>query len=350
MKYTIENNIDYKTIKQNLENDNRLKLPVPSGYKINYTDEHGKTKLYEGRLIGDSHPLQEKIATIGLEEKSIDGLASKSELVFRKEPVLVLKFNTTEPNKSLCCGSIYDGDNYFQPSYYECFLDGKKIDYDYDIDRISIFPYDNTQFVFCRVKYPGEHELVIKRVGTYFESVNKNSVGGIYNNVNSYNYVNYDLFTEFGSFFAMDSNDSECFDTSLPGYVPKNFTCEIYGNIEFDTDQVFRNSKNIGTLKIHDEISGKFWSELNISAKDSVKLCGIYRGNTKLTKLDFLAPIEEIGPEVFSDCTNLTYVSLPKTVKVISEDAFSGCTNLTKIHYEGSAPGFPWGATNATLI
>ena len=48
-------------------------------------------------------------------------------------------------------------------------------------------------------------------------------------------------------------------------------------------------------------------------------------------------PVTSIPYDVFSNCTNLTSVTIPSTVTSISYDAFSNCTNLTSVTFaEGS--------------
>lgn len=59
--------------------------------------------------------------------------------------------------------------------------------------------------------------------------------------------------------------------------------------------------------------------------------------------------LSEIGMYAFFGCESLSTITIPSTVSVIGEDCFWGCTNLTAIYYTGSATGFPWGASNATL-
>lgn len=51
--------------------------------------------------------------------------------------------------------------------------------------------------------------------------------------------------------------------------------------------------------------------------------------------------------EVFQGCTSLTTITIPSSVTYIESTAFEDCSNLTAIHYDGTATGFPWGATNA---
>ena len=60
--------------------------------------------------------------------------------------------------------------------------------------------------------------------------------------------------------------------------------------------------------------------------------------------------VVNIGFGAFGYCTNLTTIILPISITNIGDYAFGSCTNLTKIYYKGSATGFPWGASNATLI
>lgn len=63
-------------------------------------------------------------------------------------------------------------------------------------------------------------------------------------------------------------------------------------------------------------------------------VCGI--GEFNDTKLMIPAtynnlPVVGIDDEVFKDCTNLTYISLPKSITILGENVFSGCYNVTEI-------------------
>lgn len=60
--------------------------------------------------------------------------------------------------------------------------------------------------------------------------------------------------------------------------------------------------------------------------------------------------ITAIYGNAFNGCTSLTDITIPESVTSIFSGAFKGCTNLTTIRYKGTATGFPWGATNATLL
>lgn len=60
--------------------------------------------------------------------------------------------------------------------------------------------------------------------------------------------------------------------------------------------------------------------------------------------------ITAIYGSAFNGCTSLTDITIPESVTSIFSGAFKGCTNLTTIRYKGTATGFPWGATNATLL
>ncbi|MBP5421937.1 MAG: leucine-rich repeat protein [Paludibacteraceae bacterium] len=60
--------------------------------------------------------------------------------------------------------------------------------------------------------------------------------------------------------------------------------------------------------------------------------------------------ITAIYGNAFNGCTSLTDITIPESVTSITSTSFKGCTNLTTIRYKGTATGFPWGATNATLL
>lgn len=60
--------------------------------------------------------------------------------------------------------------------------------------------------------------------------------------------------------------------------------------------------------------------------------------------------ITAIYGNAFNGCISLTDITIPETVTSITSTSFKGCDNLTIIRYKGTATGFPWGATNATLL
>lgn len=57
-----------------------------------------------------------------------------------------------------------------------------------------------------------------------------------------------------------------------------------------------------------------------------------------------------ISSNAFNGCTSLTDITIPESVTSINSLSFNGCDNLTIIRYKGTVTGFPWGATNATLL
>jgi hypothetical protein len=60
--------------------------------------------------------------------------------------------------------------------------------------------------------------------------------------------------------------------------------------------------------------------------------------------------LKVIDDMAFDSCRNLQSVTIPQSVTSISNDAFNECDSLTAIYYNGNLSGFPWGASNATLI
>lgn len=69
---------------------------------------------------------------------------------------------------------------------------------------------------------------------------------------------------------------------------------------------------------------------------------------SKLESVVIPNSVTYIGTEAFGMCSSLTSISIPDSVTEIDNSSFEGCDNLV-INYSGSASGFPWGATNATL-
>jgi len=49
-------------------------------------------------------------------------------------------------------------------------------------------------------------------------------------------------------------------------------------------------------------------------------------------------PVTSIGFNAFSDCTNLTSVTIPASVTDIGSNAFYNCTSLTAVYFQGNAP------------
>ena len=60
--------------------------------------------------------------------------------------------------------------------------------------------------------------------------------------------------------------------------------------------------------------------------------------------------LKVIDDMAFDSCRNLQSVTIPQSVTSISNDVFNECDSLTAIYYNGNLSGFPWGASNATLI
>lgn len=80
----------------------------------------------------------------------------------------------------------------------------------------------------------------------------------------------------------------------------------------------------------------------------SINFCGFYYCEN-LSGITMHEGLLEIGDRAFYCCENLSTITIPSTVTTIGKNCFVGCTNLTAIYYTGSATGFPWGASNATL-
>ena len=75
--------------------------------------------------------------------------------------------------------------------------------------------------------------------------------------------------------------------------------------------------------------------------------------NTGFTEFVIPEGITTIGPTAFGTCLKLTTITIPSTVTSMNQYVFDTCRNLTTIIVhkpEGSIPGAPWGATNATVI
>ena len=143
-------------------------------------------------------------------------------------------------------------------------------------------------------------------------------------------------------------------NTSLTSVVLKEGITEMDGTLEGCTNLskiVFPQSYTGQTLGYN----GVFKNCQNlkaISIPASVKLIGKedYSGCTALAKIDLPSSLVEIGQNSFKNCTAITEITIPDTCTSIDETAFTGCTNLTTIHYNGTATGAPWGATNATVV
>jgi hypothetical protein len=59
--------------------------------------------------------------------------------------------------------------------------------------------------------------------------------------------------------------------------------------------------------------------------------------------------VSSIGNEAFSNCSNLTSITIPNTVTNIGEKAFSGCTGLTSVTIPNSVTSIEGGAFSGCI-
>lgn len=73
---------------------------------------------------------------------------------------------------------------------------------------------------------------------------------------------------------------------------------------------------------------------------------------TKISEITIPQGVDEIGDNVFKNCTNLTTVVFKGTPSTIAATIFNGCTALTDIYVpwaEGEVANAPWGAYGVTI-
>lgn len=68
-----------------------------------------------------------------------------------------------------------------------------------------------------------------------------------------------------------------------------------------------------------------------IIIKPGVESISSFTNCTQLTSVTIADTVTEIDMDTFSNCTSLKTVNLPSSLKTIGDDAFSGCTSLQKI-------------------
>jgi hypothetical protein len=71
-----------------------------------------------------------------------------------------------------------------------------------------------------------------------------------------------------------------------------------------------------------------------ITANNEITITGYTGPGGDVTIPDTIngLPVTSIGDSAFSNCTNLTSVSIPKSVTSIGDDAFHNCHRLTNVH------------------
>lgn len=142
---------------------------------------------------------------------------------------------------------------------------------------------------------------------------------------------------------------------------------------------MFSNCKNLQSIVIPASVTtvgdSAFYACTSLSEiviENAVLGAYMFQGCTSLTSIEIPDSITAIPASAFRDCSNLVEVILPETLVSIGNNAFTRdtglteiyipasvtyidsyafqyCTNILTIYYAGSASGFPWGATNATL-
>lgn len=106
---------------------------------------------------------------------------------------------------------------------------------------------------------------------------------------------------------------------------------------------------------IDDHAFGGCTSLNNIIIPNSVNTLGdrVFWECTSLTSVTLSNSIQSIGTWTFRGCTNLKQITIPNSVTSIKSNAFLGCSDITITFEKGEnqvPEGFPWGASNATLI
>lgn len=76
----------------------------------------------------------------------------------------------------------------------------------------------------------------------------------------------------------------------------------------------------------------------SITIPDSVKSLGLHAFSrcSSLTNITIPDGVTSLTSSVFYGCSSLTNITIPNTVTFIAENTFEGCTTLTNIRFEGT--------------
>lgn len=154
---------------------------------------------------------------------------------------------------------------------------------------------------------------------------------------------------------AIENEETEEYSVGelISAYTISDYLIEAYDNINVDV--VYPPTKNYkiptkDTFSFTLSENRKYITDLYISKgigsvpRNSCSTC------IALSGITIEDGITAIYGNAFNGCTSLTDITIPESVTSITSTSFKGCTNLTTIRYKGTATGFPWGATNATLL
>ena len=134
------------------------------------------------------------------------------------------------------------------------------------------------------------------------------------------------------------SGTCQCFSgVNATAYYPEDnetWTSDVRKNYKGTITWTPYSSLASGTLDTGVTWELKSWGEMIISGKGSIYDYSGWTTTTdvpwhsyreRITSLTVQEGINGIGPRAFSDCSNLTRISLPSTIISISDYAFSGC-------------------------
>lgn len=143
----------------------------------------------------------------------------------------------------------------------------------------------------------------------------------------------------------------------ISAYTISDYLIEAYKKV--NVDAVYPPTKNY-KIPTYDNFS---FNLIGINDEDKKHITDLYISKgigfiprlscsncTALSGITIEDGITAIQGSAFKGCTSLTDITIPESVTSIFSGAFQGCSNLTTIRYKGTATGFPWGATNATLL
>jgi len=133
------------------------------------------------------------------------------------------------------------------------------------------------------------------------------------------------------SLTAINVNSGNTVYSSDNGVLYNKAKTVLYIYPEGKTDSSFQIPNSITTIG-----HGAFSNCVNltgITITDSVNSIGddAFKGCTGLISITIPKSIVNIGKNVFSDCTSLTNVTLPDSVTSIGDSAFRNCTSLTSV-------------------
>ena len=110
----------------------------------------------------------------------------------------------------------------------------------------------------------------------------------------------------------------------------------------------------VGVTSIGDYVFSDCTNMTSITLPNSITSIGYgaFMRCSSLTSITIPNSVTSIGEDAFFGCRGLTNITIPNSVTSIGDFAFGNCTSLTTINVpwsEGAVAGAPWGAPNAIV-